>query len=141
MANTVEMNQQEKTIQGLIGQYLAAGPRITAKTDHLDQDTLTAFVEGSLNRQAGESAVGHLVACSYCRHISAELIRLDMEFAETSPVAVTANETPGKISEVLSGLFSKIFGTADGAVFAHNEDEKDKNKESDLPEDKNDQEK
>jgi hypothetical protein len=32
---------------------------------------------------------------------------------------------PHKLSEVLSGLLNKIFGTADGAVFAHNEKESD----------------
>ena len=130
MANTVEMNQQELTIQGLIGQYLAFRPETETPTAHLDQDTLAAFVEGSLNRQAGENAVGHLVACSYCRHISAELIRLDLEFADTAPTEIIASSTPSTISEVLSGLFSKIFGTSDGAVFAHTEDEK---KEKETP--------
>ena len=130
MANTVEMNQQELTIQGLIGQYLAASPRTSTKTDHLDQDTLTAFVEGSLNLQASENAVGHLVACSHCRHISAELIRLDLEFADSAPVEIGTTAAPSTISEVLSGLFSKIFGTSDGAVFAHTEDDK---KEKDPP--------
>jgi hypothetical protein len=136
MANTVEMNQQEIAIQGLIGQYLAARPGTTPQSDHLDQDTLAAFVEGSLTRRSGENAVGHLVECSHCRHISAELIRLDIEFAESAPAAASTDNAPGKISEVLSGLFSKIFGPVDGAVFAHNEDEKDKEKESDHP-DKN----
>jgi hypothetical protein len=131
MANTVEMNQQELTIQGLIGQYLAANPRITAKTDHLDQDTLTAFVEGLLNRQAGENAVRHLVACSHCRHVSAELIRLDLEFADSAPVEIGTTAAPSTISEVLSGLFSKIFGTSDGAVFAHTEDDKEDPPKSD----------
>lgn len=124
MANTVEMNQQEIAIQGLIGQYLALRPETSTQTGHLDQDTLSAFVEGSLNRQAGESAVGHLVACSYCRHISAELIRLDLEFADSAPAEINTTAAPSTISAVLSGLFSKIFGTSDGAVFAHTEDDK-----------------
>ncbi|MCC7307459.1 MAG: hypothetical protein IT173_07830, partial [Acidobacteria bacterium] len=39
------------------------------------------------------------------------------------PVAETAE--PRKVSEVLSGLISRIFGTTDGAVFAHEEKNKD----------------
>jgi hypothetical protein len=54
------------------------------------------------------------------------------------PESVPSAE-PTKVSEVLSGLFSKIFGTTDGAVFAHNEtegseedkDEEAKDKETD----------
>lgn len=130
MANTVEMNQQEITIQGLIGQYLANRPAVSDNAAHLDQDTLSAFVEGSLNERQATPVVGHLVKCDFCRHVSAELIRLDMEFAESAPATAAVDQAPGKISEVLSGLFSKIFGPVDGAVFAHNEDEKDKDKES-----------
>ncbi len=126
MANTVELNQDEKNIQGLIGQYLAIRSTDTADQGHLDEDTLSAFVEGSLNERQGKAAVGHLVRCGYCRSISAELIRLELAFAETSPATVATTEAPQKISEVLSGLFSKIFGTADGAVFAHSDDEEEK---------------
>jgi hypothetical protein len=124
MANTVELNQQEQNIQGLIGQYLAIRSTDTVDSGHLDEDTLSAFVEGSLNERQGKAVVGHLVRCGYCRGISAELIRLELAFAEASPAAVESAESPQKISEVLSGLFSKIFGTADGAVFAHSDDEK-----------------
>ena len=130
MANTVEMNQQEITIQGLIGQYLANRPAVSDNSAHLDQDTLSAFVEGSLNERQATPVVGHLVKCDFCRHVSAELIRLDMEFAESAPATASVDQAPGKISEVLSGLFSKIFGPVDGAVFAHNEDEKDKDKDA-----------
>jgi hypothetical protein len=130
MANTVEMNQQEITIQGLIGQYLAKRPTVSNNSDHLDQDTLSAFIEGSLNERQATPVVGHLVKCDFCRHVSAELIRLDMEFAENAPATASVDQAPGKISEVLSGLFSKIFGTVDGAVFAHSEDDKDKDEES-----------
>jgi hypothetical protein len=122
MANTVELNQQELNIQGLIGQYLAVRPFKTIDSDHLDQDTLSAFVEGSLSEKQGAAAVGHLVRCDFCRHISAELIRLELEFSE-APATAVRTESTGKISEVLSGLFSKIFGTSDGAVFAHSEDD------------------
>ena len=46
---------------------------------------------------------------------------------ETSPTAVKT-EAPSKISEVLSSILSRIFGTNDGAVFAHQENEEDNEK-------------
>lgn len=138
MANTVELNKEESNIQGFIGQYLAERPTdldfASNDTSHIDQDTLSAFAEGSLNKRESTPVVGHLVRCSFCRHITAELVRLDFAFAEAPAAQPTRSEAPGKISEVLSGLFSKIFGTSDGAVFAHTEDEA-KNKDEKDKED------
>lgn len=138
MANTVKLNQDELNIQGLIGQYLAMRPtdlNLDSKdAGHLDQDTMTAFVEGTLNARESKPVVGHLVRCSFCRHISAELIRLDMAFAETPVAETLAKGSPAKISQVLSGLFSKIFGTSDGAVFAHTEEDEPEKKEEDPKE-------
>jgi hypothetical protein len=136
MANTVEMNQQELTIQGLIGQYLAKRPTVSDTSSHLDEDTLSAFIEGNLNERQVAPVVDHLVKCDFCRHVSAELIRLDLEFTENSPTITADQKATGKISEVLSGLFSKIFGPVDGAVFAHNEDEKAKEESKDTEKDK-----
>ncbi|QYO65534.1 hypothetical protein [Leptolyngbya sp. 7M] len=127
MAGTVTLDQEQLKIQELIRQYLAARPTESAETAHLDHDTLSAFVEGVLSERESKPVVSHLVRCSFCRHISAELVRLNLAFEEV-PLAEPSNEpTPGKISEVLSGLFSRIFGTADGAVFAHTEEEKKEN--------------
>ena len=65
--------------------------------------------------------------CSLCRHITAELVRLDLEFAGEEIARPIVSEEPSKISAVLNGLLSRIFGTADGAVFAHQEsDEEEK---------------
>jgi hypothetical protein len=126
MANNQDIHNQDTAIQTLLGQFLTAGGSAaeagSGQTAHLDQDTLAAFVEGNLNERASGPVVGHLVRCSFCRNITAELIRLDLAFAEyeTAEESVAVSE-PGPISEVLSRLFSRIFGTSDGAVFAHQE--------------------
>lgn len=142
MANTVELTEQELKIQGLIGQYLAnrreAFDTERASADHLDHDMLSAFVEGSINTRETDQIVGHLVKCSFCRHISAELIKLHLEFADAPIEATPAGVGTAKISEVLSGLFSKIFGTADGAVFAHQEEEEEE-EQKEEPENEKDQ--
>lgn len=138
MENEFKLNPQELQIQGVLDRYLASrSNRSDAGTAHIDEDSLSAFVEGTLNKRESNSIVSHIVDCGFCRHATAELVRLDLEFAEADSTAqVTAVSEPSKISEVLSGIFSKIFGTTDGAVFAHEEKEK---KEKEAKEDGEDQ--
>ena len=102
---------------------------------HLDDDSLATFVEGKLSRRELGPTVNHLVDCSFCLHKTAELVRLDIEFSEAGQFARIADTSqPSKISAVLSDLFSKIFGTNDGAVFAHQEkDEADETHDEKKP--------
>jgi hypothetical protein len=129
MGNTGNLHPQEVKIQGLIGRYLKAkkaNNNLTNDGRHLDEDSLTAFVEGNLSERESLPLVNHLVDCSFCLHITAELVRLDLAFAsEDVHVAAVQSEQPSKISEVLNGLLSRIFGTNDGVVFAHEEKEKE----------------
>ena len=121
---------QALRIQGLIDQYLSSRYQHTtaeASGMHLDDDSLTAFAEGRLSPREAEPMIGHLVQCSFCRHITADLVRLDLAFADDTAVARPAEAAePSSISEVLSGLISRIFGTSEGEVFAHNETEEKK---------------
>ena len=135
MENTGNMNSQELKIQSLLDRYLASRSlnQISSAQSslHLDDDALTAFTEGNLSEREAAPMVAHLVDCSFCRHVTAELVRLDLEFAtdaQTAPVAAREAE-PSKISEVLSGLLSRIFGSNDDAVFAHGEKEEAKKEE------------
>jgi hypothetical protein len=123
------MNPQESNIQGILAKYLTSRRPTNPGGGHLDQDTLAAFTEGSLTELEARPAVSHLVDCSYCRHITAQLVRLDLEFAEEAAPALSQDTQPAKISEVLSGLLSKMFGTSENAVFAHEDKDKDEEKE------------
>ncbi len=130
MENKITLNPQELQIQGILDRYLASGDnRTAAEGSHVEDDLLSAFVEGTLNKRESDSIVTHLVDCGFCRHTTAELIRLDLAFAEEAPAEIAAQSEPSKISEVLSGIFSKIFGTTDGAVFAHEEKDEEAKKE------------
>ncbi len=136
------MNPQEAKIQGLLGRYLtlrsSSKDALGAGEAHLDEDSLAAFVEGNLARREAMPIVSHLVDCSFCRHVTSELVRLDMAFAETAaPVKFAGDAEPSKVSEVLNGLLSRIFGTRDGAVFAHHETDEDEEKPKE-PENKED---
>ena len=127
MENTGKINPQEIQIQGLVDGFLkkrTANNNLANESWHLDEDLLSAFVEGNLNPRESQPIVSHLVDCSFCRHITTELVRFEMAFAGEEVQAVEAKTAqPSKISEVLNGLLARIFGTSDEAVFAHQEDE------------------
>jgi len=144
MANIENFSPDELKMQGLLGRYLVArvATEQAANTgaNHLDEDTLSSFVEGSMSTREAKPIVSHLVDCSFCRHVTSELVRLDLAFAETTEARQPIVEAePSRISEVLNGILSRIFGTRDGAVFAHHEDEK-KADESDESIDNTDKE-
>lgn len=133
MTNANNMTAEETKLQGILAAYLTSRKEEAPATPHLDHDTLAAFTEGTLNERETAPAVSHLVECSYCRHITAELVRLDLAFADEPMMARTGSETekPTKVSQVLSGLFEKIFGSSENAVFAHEEKKDDEKKEDD----------
>jgi hypothetical protein len=139
MENTGKINNiEEIRIQGLLDRYLnrQSAAALSTQENHLDEDSLTAFVEGNLSERESKPIVSHLVDCSFCRHVTAELVRLDLAFADEQVHTVVRESQPSKISEVLNNLLARIFGTNDSAVFAHNEaEEKAENKE-DKSEDK-----
>lgn len=131
MDNNKKLNPADIKIIGLIDRYLRVRPVKENDETHLEQDTLTAFVEGGLTERESKPVVTHLVGCSFCRHITAELIKLEMAFAEETAPAIEAENKPTKVSEVLSGILSRLFGTSDGAVFAHEEKQKEDDEEDD----------
>ena len=136
MENGGKINPSELKIQGLLDRYL----HFQSKKDgfdgraHLDEDSLTAFVEGNLGEREAQPMITHLVDCSFCRHVTAELVKLDLAFAEETPPVASAENQPTKVSEVLSGILSRLFGTNDGAVFAHHEEEERPEEEEDKKE-------
>jgi len=132
MENKELINSQDSQIQELLGKFLrvysSSKDSESFRELHLDEDSLAAFVEGNLNRRESQPIVTHLVDCSFCRHITAELVKLDYAFAgieELRTVNVEAENEPSRISEVLSGLLSRVFGSSEEAVFAHQETEKE----------------
>lgn len=138
MENDIKLNPQELQIQGLIARYLTSRNAPAVAEPHIDEDSLAAFVEGTLNARESDAAVSHLVDCGFCRHATAEIVRLDMEFAEDAPSVTEAAVQPARLSEVLSGIFSKIFGSTEGAVFAH-EDKDEKGDEGEETKENNDE--
>jgi anti-sigma factor RsiW len=97
-----------------LAQSLAAGA-------HLDEDALSAFVEGRLSELESAPITRHLVSCATCRNITAQLVRLDTELSggmtEAAPVIT---EEPGRIRRLLADLAARVLPSTDGdAVFAY----------------------
>lgn len=138
MENTGRNNPLDIKIQGLLDRFLkvrSVENTAVISQDHLDGDTLSAFVEGNLKEREAKPIVSHLVDCSFCRNITTELVRLDLAF-ESSPQRETVTETqPTKIADVLGGILNRIFGSNDGAVFAHHEDEDKKEEKPETEKD------
>ncbi len=139
MKNEGQVNSQELKIQGLLDRYLRFRSQAAATNPghHLDEDSLNAFVEGKLNSREASPVLKHLIDCSYCLNVTTELAKLEFDFAETGSGAATASIPelkPTKVSDVLNGLLSRIFGNQDNdAVFAHHQTED--NQETKTPED------
>jgi hypothetical protein len=136
MANANEMTAQETKMQGILAAYLTSRKEEAPPSSHLDHDTLAAFTEGRLLERESAPVVSHLADCSFCWHITAELVRLDLQFADEPVEAISdSGSQPTKISAVLSGLFDKIFGGAENAVYAHEEKKDDEKSEEEKKED------
>jgi hypothetical protein len=127
MEHSRNISPENKRVHELVDRYLISRRILkssAAETSvHLDDDSLATFVEGTLSQRELGPVVNHLVDCGFCLHKTAELVRLDLELSDSIATTRTAEAAtqPAKISAVLSDLFSKIFGTNDGAVFAHQE--------------------
>ena len=126
MENTGRTNPLDIKIQGLLDRFLkvrSAENGTFTNQEHLDEDSLAACVDGNVKEREAKPIVSHLVDCSFCRNITAELVRLDLAFAGETETVTVAEAQPTKIAEVLSGILTRIFGSNEGAVFAHHEDE------------------
>ena len=140
MENKDLINPQDIQIQGLIDRYLRSrnsDNETILPGEHLNEDSLAAFTDGNLSEREAQPIVSHLVDCSFCRHVTTELIKLDLAFADQAVQVTAVENQPSKVSEVLNNLLSRIFGRDDGAVFAHQEKEEDSEKTESSEDSKN----
>ncbi len=120
-----DIRSEEIQLQGLLDSFLNTRVSSNGQDSHIDEDLVTAFVEGTLTEREAGPVVTHLADCSFCRHVTAELVKLEYAFADVPQSATVADAPPSKVSEVLNGLLARIFGNGESAVFAHQESEDD----------------
>ena len=95
---------------------------------HLDEDAICAFVEGRLEEAESAPVITHLVACTPCRHTTAQLIRLESQFdpeSESIP-----GENSGTVRSLLERLAARVTPSfEEDAVFAYQDPDPDQNAE------------
>jgi len=125
MTNKGTKNIKEEQVRDLLDGFLrfGLGTATPEQGEHLDGDAITAFIEGNLSEREALPMTSHLVDCSFCRHRTAELLRLDLEFADEQGEVKADPSEPTRVSDVISGIIGRLFGTSEGAVFAHEEKE------------------
>ena len=117
-------NQESDRLRRMVHQHLGRRASLAPASPagaHLDEDALSVFVEGRLSEKASAPVIRHLVSCASCRHITAQLIRLDTELSigETAPAPAPAEE-PGRIRRLLADLAARVLpSSADDVVFAY----------------------
>jgi bacterioferritin-associated ferredoxin len=116
-----EPNKSTEAIREMIDHRLksisASATIALPPESHLDEDTISAFVEGRLSAIESKPVLSHLTACGSCRRASAQILQLD-EIAP-DPVSQPAEETPGRIRDFLSNLPSLVSSSDEEVVFAY----------------------
>ena len=88
--------------------------------EHLDDDSLGAFIEGRLTATESAPLISHIVACAFCRHATAQLIRLESELGEFDAVQAPMSPEPSRIRRLLEALAARVLPQTDEeAVFAY----------------------
>jgi hypothetical protein len=121
-------NAETETIRQLIDRRLksrlAAEAVVAHSDDHLDEDAISAFVEGRLEEAESSSLISHLVQCSSCRYTTAQLVRLESDF--DSEIEAGAEDGPGRVRSFIESLAARITPSfEEDAVFAYQNPEPD----------------
>ena len=87
---------------------------------HVDEDTIAAFVEGRLSDAECTPVLSHLAACGLCRRTSAQFVQLENQIDD---VAADAAEEPGRLEALLSRLRSAVPSAGEEVVFAYQNSE------------------
>lgn len=126
--NRDELKNEPPAISYLIEQRLKERSlgETTEALAHLDEDTITAFVEARLEEPEYLSAVSHLVKCSECRSTTAQLVRLEFELDESNE-STPYEESSSRLGAFLSGIAANLIpADQEDAVFAYQNPETEK---------------
>jgi hypothetical protein len=113
-------NKESERLRSMVHHHLRlTNPFAQTVGVHLDEDMLAAFTGGHLSETESAPIIKHLVGCSSCRRITAQLIRLDSELAGEEHSTPARQEEPHRILGFLSDLASRAFPSTDTEVFAY----------------------
>jgi hypothetical protein len=104
--------------------------------EHLDDDSMAAFVEGHLEDAQARPIISHLVNCASCLHLTAQLIRYEAETEEVSGAGLP-DESAGPLRRFFDRLASgAVPSLGEDVVFAYNEKENRSKEEAEPDADK-----
>lgn len=105
----------------MIHQRLRTNTEVEVVAAHPDEDTLCAFIEGRLEENASSEMVSHLIACSSCRRVTAQVTRFDAAPDLDGDLVHEAEDTePGRFRQIIENLASRVFpATSEDVVFAY----------------------
>jgi hypothetical protein len=116
-------NKESEHVRRMVHQHLrrrASLAQAAPAGAHLDEDALSAFVEGRLGNSESAPVTRHLVSCGSCRNITAQLIRLDTELSGAGVEEPAPSEGPGRIRRLLADLASRVLPSSESdVVFAY----------------------
>jgi hypothetical protein len=118
-----KLNQGEKQFEGLLSLYLRQrqlSKGSNTNQPHLDEDSLSAFVEGALTLRQAAPILKHLVDCVLCRRVTAQLAELSITLDDTPFNSETVNKSNWR--DFWSILTESVFRPYDNAVVAHEEE-------------------
>jgi hypothetical protein len=130
--------REKQTIRYMIHERLTARSLAEVKIPpeaHLDEDTISAFLESRLRDAEASPVISHLVACSSCRQTTAQLVRLESQITDDADVVVP-EESPGGLRRAFEDLTSRLIHPAqEDVVFAYQnpEENPDQNVEDARP--------
>jgi hypothetical protein len=101
---------------------------------HPDDDVVNAFVEGRLEDAESLFVISHLVSCTSCLHLTAQLVRLEPEMGEVGSTSLP-DEQPGPLQRFFDRLAPNVNPSiGEDVVFAY--EEKDESATSEDPKSK-----
>ena len=103
---------------------------------HLDEDAMSAFVEGQLNENETRSIIIHLTSCGSCRDFTARLIRLESTFTAEDESTMT-EEAPSRLRQFIQRFASQVIpSSGEDAVFAYQNPDENVEKPAETTPDK-----
>ncbi len=127
-----KVDNERRCIEVLVHHHLQRRSALAAPfaaSDHLDGDSLAAFIEGRLSKPESTPIVSHLVDCGLCRRTTASLFQLAAEMGEFEPESVSTLHSPpesGRIRRLLESLAARVLPNSDdSAVFAYHSKHED----------------
>jgi len=123
-------------VHGRLNSFASVKTEPISATLHLDEDAMSAFVEGQLGEDETRSIISHLTSCGSCRDFTARLIRLESTFT-ADEVSTVVEDAPSRLRQFLERLASQVIPSGgEDAVFAYQNPDENVEKPAETTPDK-----